>query len=45
MYNEFIYGFKTWFQRVRDKKNYESSDKQISLISMESRFNTDRYLK
>ena len=20
MYNEFIYGFKTWFQRVRDKK-------------------------
>ena len=41
MYNEFIYGFKHDFS-VYVTKNYESSDKQISLISIESRFNTDR---
>ena len=31
MYNEFIYGFKTWFLRVRDKKNYESSEWQTHI--------------
>ena len=42
MYNEFIYGFKTWFQRVRGKKIMNQVTKQISLISIESRLNTDR---